>query len=192
MRWSTNLSVDRITYPRKKKLFVAFLPRVFSSALVPGLSSEEDWDWARSFSRTFAAWWTPGGFLQCERQRAKFCGFVKLVVSFRNLKWLGSLQWLSDRVYMYFTAFLSWNNVLATFYSMQCVSISTQIPPVQWSFLICFVEEADIWNLPCPSLFVPVFLIACISSMKWSVGIKKWFHLRWVNSFDYGFQEQGD
>ena len=34
--------------------------------------------------RTFG--WTPGGFLQCERQRAKFCGFVKLVVSFRDLK----------------------------------------------------------------------------------------------------------
>lgn len=42
--------------------------------------------------------------------------------------------------------------------------------------LFCSLEKqiSEIYT----RLFFPVFLIACIPSVKWSVGIKKWFYLR--------------
>ena len=112
------------------------------------------------------------------------CGFAQFVVFLYYLKWWRSLRWLLPLVYIYFAAFLSWSKALASFYFMSSVSISTQpcwtlAASTRCSARACRRSKYCIWILFLIGFF-SVFLVTFIPSMKWDVGIKKWFHLRWV------------
>ena len=112
------------------------------------------------------------------------CGFVQFVVFLYYLKWWQSLRWLLPLVYIYFAAFLSWSKALASFYSISSVSISTQPCWTLAASTRCSARLSQkqklYLNFVLDWFFFSVFLVAFIPSMKWDVGIKKWFHLRWV------------